>query len=66
MDSQVANVYAKAERSDVKLAEFDASTGDFLSRGDYAAADLLLKRIGRDVPAKKAEGDYAENAEGKK
>jgi hypothetical protein len=51
MDSQVANVYAKAERSDVKLAEFDASTGDFLSRGDYAAADLLLKRIGRDVPA---------------
>src|ERR1700690_434985 len=46
----------------MKFAEFNASTGEFLSRRDQPAADDLLKGIGSDVPAKQTEGDQAEDA----
>ena len=63
VDGQVADVHAQAERNGVKLAKFDASTGEFFSRRDYAAADSLLKGIGSDIPGEQAEGNQGENAE---
>jgi len=55
VNGQVANVRAKTEGDDVKLAKFDPTAGDFLRRRDDAAADPLLKGSGRDVPTQKGE-----------